>query len=126
MPVDTKTRERTEGAATAAQAMHGDTFSANRVDPDPKNSTIFGVIAEPLALPCREDVLTENGAAVPKPCLSPLEMRTPTVAGGLLPAGTTSTATRTTFDQPPLRFYSTEETNYEKTPIQYASYDISF
>ena len=34
-PADTKTRERTEGAATVAQAMHGDSCSANRVDPDP-------------------------------------------------------------------------------------------
>ena len=25
-PADTKTRERTEGAATSVQAMHGDTF----------------------------------------------------------------------------------------------------
>ena len=44
-PSDTKTRERTEGAANkAVQAMHGDKFSANRV---------------------------ENGAAAPKSCLSP-------------------------------------------------------
>ena len=28
-PADTKTRERTEGAATAVQAMHGDSFSAS-------------------------------------------------------------------------------------------------
>ena len=32
---DKKARERTEGAATAVQAMHGDSCSANRVDPDP-------------------------------------------------------------------------------------------
>ena len=32
---DTKTHERTEGAATALQAMHGDSCSTNRVDPDP-------------------------------------------------------------------------------------------
>ena len=32
---DTKTRERTEGAATAVRAMYGDSCSANRVDPDP-------------------------------------------------------------------------------------------
>ena len=30
-----KTRERTEGAATAVQAMHGDSCSADRADPDP-------------------------------------------------------------------------------------------
>ena len=34
-PSDTKTRGRTEGAAKAVQAMHGDSFSANRVDPGP-------------------------------------------------------------------------------------------
>ena len=44
---DTKTCERTEGAAKAVQAMHGDSFSASRVDPGPKtNSTSFGVKAE--------------------------------------------------------------------------------
>ena len=30
-PVNTKTRERTEGATTAVQAMYGDSFSARRV-----------------------------------------------------------------------------------------------
>ena len=63
---DTKTRERTEGAAKAARAVHGDSFSAYRVDPDPMCSTTFGVIVEPPALPCRDDVVFENGAAVPK------------------------------------------------------------
>ena len=32
-PTNTKTRERTEGATKAVQAMHGDSFSASRVDP---------------------------------------------------------------------------------------------
>ena len=68
-PSDTKTRERTEGAAKAVQAMHGDSFSANRVDPDPICSTSFGVKVEPPALPCRDDVVVENGAAAPKSCL---------------------------------------------------------
>ena len=37
---DTKTRERTEGAATAVQAMRGDCFSARRVESGPTtNST---------------------------------------------------------------------------------------
>ena len=50
---DTKTRERTEGAATAVQAMHGDSCSANRVDPDPMSSTSFGGDSTgPPALPC--------------------------------------------------------------------------
>ena len=39
---DTKTHERTEGAAKAVQAMHGDGCSANRVDADPMYSTSFG------------------------------------------------------------------------------------
>ena len=65
VPADKKTRERTEGAATAVQAKHGDSCSANRVDPDSMCSTIFGVKAEPPALPCRDDVLIDNGAAVP-------------------------------------------------------------
>ena len=87
--------------------------------------TVFDVKAEPPALPCRDD-LVENAAAAPKSCFPPLETRTPTVAGGLLPAGMTSTATRITFDQPPLRFYSTEETNSKRAPIQYALYCSSF
>ena len=36
---DKKTRERTEGAATAVQAKHGDSWSASQVDPNPKGST---------------------------------------------------------------------------------------
>ena len=47
---NTKTRERTEGAATAVQAMRGDGFSARRVEPGPNtNSTSFGVKAKPPA-----------------------------------------------------------------------------
>ena len=93
-PANTKTRERTESAATAVQAMHGDSCSATRVKPGPKtNSTTFGMIAEPPDLSCRDDVLVENGAAPPKSCLPSLEMRTTTVAGGLLPTGEASTAT---------------------------------
>ena len=119
---DKKTRERTEGAATAVQAKHGDSCSANRVDPDPKSSTSFGDDSTgPPALPCsKDDALVGNGTAAPNSCLSPLEMRTPRAAGGLLSAGTTSTATRTTFDQPPLWFCPSEETKF-RTSIQYAS-----
>ena len=85
---NTKTRECTEGAATVVQAMHGDSFSANRVHPSPKTtSTSFAVKTDPPALPCRDDVLVENGAAVPKSCLSPLEIRSPIAANSLLPAG---------------------------------------
>ena len=80
-PANTRTRERTEGAATAVQAMRGDSFSARRVLPDPNtNSTSFGVKAEPPALPCRDDVVVENGDAAPESCLSSLEMRSSTVS----------------------------------------------
>ena len=49
---DTKTRERTEGAAIAVQAMHGDSCSATRVDPGPKtNLTSFRMMAESPDLP---------------------------------------------------------------------------
>ena len=73
MPADKQTRERTEGAAKAVQAMHEDSCSANRVDPDPICSTNFGGDSTgPPALPCsRDDALVGNGAAAPKPCLSP-------------------------------------------------------
>ena len=118
---DTKTRERTEGAATAVQAMHGDSYSVNRVDPDPICSTSFGDdCIEPPVLPCSwKDALVDNGAAAPNSCLPPLEMRSPTAASGVLPTGEASIATRTTFNQPLLRLYSTEETNSKKTSIQY-------
>ena len=122
VPADKKTRERTEGATTAVQATHRDSFSANQVDPDPKPSTSFGDdFAGPPAFPHSEnDALVGNGAAAPKSCLSPLEMRAPTAAGGLLPAGTTSTATRTIFDQPPTWLCPTEEKK-SKTSVPYDS-----
>ena len=49
---DTKTRERTEGAATAVQAMRGDSCTtAQTVQDGAKISISFGVIAEPPDLP---------------------------------------------------------------------------
>ena len=101
---DKKTRERTKGAATAGQAMHGDDFSTNRVQAGPTCSTSYGVKAEPPVLSCRDGILVEHGAAAPKSWLSPLEMHTLTAAGGLLPTGKISTATRTTLHQLPLSF----------------------
>ena len=108
---DMKTRERTEGLATAVQAIHGDSCSANRVDPDPIYSTSFGGDSTgPLALPHSKDVaLVGNGAAATKSCLSPFEMRSPTAAGCLLPAGMATTATSTTFDHSTLWVCQTEE-----------------
>ena len=130
-PTNTRTRERTEGTLTAVQAMHGDSFSACRVDPGPKtNSTNFGMMAELPDLPCREDILVEDGAAAPKSCLPSLEMRSLTAAGGLLPTGGTSTTTKTTFSKSPLRLYATEETNSKEkhvwTSTPSAWYDSSF
>ena len=61
-PANMKTRERTEGAATAVQAMRGDSFSASWVEPGPKtNPTSFGMEAEPPDLPFIEDVVVECG-----------------------------------------------------------------
>ena len=120
---DTKTRERTEGAATAVQAMHGDSCFTNRVDLDPICSTSFGDdCTGPPALPCsREDAPVDNGAAAPKSCLSPLEVRSPIATGGLLPGGKASKATKTTFDRPTLWFCLTEETS-SRTSTPYALY----
>ena len=99
---DKNTFERTEGAATAVQAKHRNIFSAKRVQAGPICSTNFGIKAEPPALPCRDDLLVEKGAAALKSCLLPLEMRTPIAAGGLFPTGKNFTATRTIFHQLPL------------------------
>ena len=82
-PADTKTRERTESAATAVQAIPRDGFSARPVEPGPNtNSTSFSVNVEPPALPCRDDVVVESGVAASESCLPSLEMRSSTAAGG--------------------------------------------
>ena len=127
---NTKTQRRTEGAAEAVQAMRGDSCTAEqKVQDGPKTSITFGMDAEPPDLPCREDVLVEDGATAPKSCLPSLEMCTTTAADGLVPTGKTSTATETNFNQPPLRFCSTEETDLEanckKNSTPYVSYDSS-
>ena len=133
-PASTKTQERTEGAATAVQAMHGDSCTAEqKVQDGPKTSMTFGMEAEPPDLPCRDDVLVEGGDAAPRSCLPSLKMRSPTAAGGLVPTGEASTATETTSNERLLRFYATEEMNTEDdskeknswTSISSASYDSS-
>ena len=129
-PANTKTRECTEGAATAVQAMHGDSCTAQKVQDGPKTSISFGVKAQPPDLPCREDVLVEDSAAAPKSCLPSLEMRSTIAAGGLVSTGKPSTATETNFNPPHLRFYSTEKTDSEansketdlRTSTTYVSY----
>ena len=93
---NTKTRERTEGTVQVVQAKYGDSCTAQRVQDGPKISTGFSVMTKPPALPCRDDVVVDNGAAAPKSCLPSLEMRSPTAAGGLLPTGEASVATMTT------------------------------
>ena len=127
---NTKTQERTEGAATAVQAMRGDCCATEqKVQDGPKISISFGMMGEPPDLPCREDVLVEEGATSPESCLLSLEMRSSTAAGGLVPTGEASTATETTSNEPLLRFYATEETNPKEknswTSIPSASYDSS-
>ena len=128
MQADKKTCERTEGAAKAIQAKHGDSCSANRADPDPMFSTSFGDDSiGPPALPSfRDDALLGKGAAAPKSRLSPLEIRSPTVAGGLLPAGEASTTTRINFYQRHHRFCPTEETNSERSTQYALHYNNSF
>ena len=131
---NTKTRERTEGAATAVQAMRGDSCTTTqKVQDGPKTSITFGVEAKLPDLPCRDDVLVEGGDAAPTSCLLSLEMCTSTAAGGLVPTGKTSIATRTTSNEPLLRFYAMEEMNPEEDSkkkkicaILSACYDSSF
>ena len=134
-PANTKTQERTEGAATAVQAMRGDSCTtAQRVQDGPMtNSTCFGMMTEPSALPCRDDVVVKSGDAALESCLPSMEMRTTTAASGLASTGEASTATRTTSNQLLLRFYATKEMNPEEdsknenlwTSTPYASYDSS-
>ena len=58
-PTNTKTRERTEGAAIVVQAMRGDSCTTEqKVQDGPKISITFGMEAEPpYYLPCRKDAL---------------------------------------------------------------------
>ena len=61
-PANTKTREGTQGAATAVQAMRGDSCSADRADPDPMCSTSSGDdCTGPLVPHCSgENALVDN------------------------------------------------------------------
>ena len=93
--LDIKTRKRTEDAE-AHRAKYGDNSSTKRVDAGPTSSTSLGMKAEPPVLPLRDDALVNKDAAVPKPCLSDVEMLTLTAAGSVLPAGTAKTEMKTT------------------------------
>ena len=112
--------------------MRKDSCSADRVDLDPMCSTSSGDdCTGPPTPPCSgENALVDNRAAAPKSRLPSLEMRSPTAAGGLVPTGETSRATKTTYNETPLRLYATEETNPEekqvRTSISSASYDSKF
>ena len=97
---DTKTRKRTESAAVDRAKHNGNISSAKKVDIGSTSLTSFGMMAEPLALPSRDDALVGKGAEAPKSYFSPVEKRTLTTAGGLLPAGTVFTAMRTIFPRP--------------------------
>ena len=46
---------------------------------------------EPPVLPFKDDALVNQGHDVPKPCLSPMDMRKSTPAGDLLHADSAST-----------------------------------
>ena len=113
---DTKTHKRMEDAA-ADRVKHGDSSSAKkRVDAGPTSLTSFGMIAEPPALPCWDGALVDKNAEAPKPCLLPVEMRTPPGAAGLLPTGTASTAMRTIFSRPLPSWTLGEETQGRTSP----------
>ena len=97
VPSDKKTRKRMEDVA--AERVTSRDNSSPQVDTGPIYLTSLGDDSTgPPALSCtRDNTLADNGAAAPKPCLSPAEMRTRTATGGLLPASTASTAAKTTF-----------------------------
>ena len=123
---DTKTRKRTEDTA-ADRVNYGDSYSAKKVDPDPMCLTSFdGDSTKPPALPCRDDAMVDKGTAALKPCLSLVEMRTLTAAGGLRPTGTATTAKRAIFHQLSLWFCPTKEMNFRTTPTQYTTTYSSF
>ena len=110
--------------------MHGDCFSARRVEPGPTtNSTSFGVKAERPALPCRDDSVVECGSAASKLCFPSMEVRSSTAAGGLVPTGDASKASETTLNEPPLRFCLTVDTDLKAknswTSVPSASYNSS-
>ena len=99
---DMETQARKKDAA--ADAKFGDILSVE-ADDDPTSLTSFGdkEFTESLA-PTKYsgDALVDQDAEAPKLCLSLMEMRMPTPAGGLLHAGPASTTLNPIFTpQPP-------------------------
>ena len=94
---DTKTRKRIEDAAVD-RVMNGDS-SSTRVDDGLTSLTSFGMIAEPPAPEkCIGDTMVNKGAEAQKSHLLPMDVRMLSIAaGGLLPAGTASSAMRFIF-----------------------------
>ena len=99
---DTKTRKRTENASAANRVMNGDISSTKRVKDSPTSLASFGMIVEPPApKKCIKDDLVNEGAEKPRPQHPPVKMRILSPAAwDLLPAGTASTAMKTTFSRP--------------------------
>ena len=69
-PANTKTREHTEGAATAVQAVHGDSYTTQKVQDGPKTSISFGVKAETPDLPSGKTFWSRT--ALRRPSCSPI------------------------------------------------------
>ena len=65
-PANTKTRERTESAATAVQAMRGGSFSARRVEPGPNTTRPVSACRPNLPLSLA-GMTSESRAAMPHP-----------------------------------------------------------
>ena len=116
IPTDTKTHTRTKDAEKH-RANHGDSCSAKKVDPDLMCLTSCGNDSTvPFTLPrCMGDAMVDKGAEEQTPCLLPMERRTLTAAGGLLPVGTASTAMRTIFLRPQFFLSFSEETKKSTT-----------
>ena len=126
---DKKSRKSREDFAQDGRS--GD-ISSDRVH-DPMRLTNFGdqQYIEPPALPCRDDALANQGHEVANPCLSPVEMRKPTPAGGLLHAGSASTSKTQGTNFPlqllPWSFRETsEEKNIGTTRQTFAKYNRSW
>ena len=105
-PANTKTRERRRALLRQYKRCMGMAVLPAGLIPTrcvlPASGGDCTVPPAPLCL--GENALVDTRTAAPKSCLPSLEIRSPTAAGDLLPTGETSTATRTTFNKPSLRF----------------------